>query len=187
MAFPIAPALNAEYLLNGTTYIYNGAAWDIKAGTVSGTIDGLSDVDITTVAIQTDEGLKWDGTKFVPTTFPSATQTTAPILSFVTPVDENTVGHVITISNYDTGATYTFGTTGDIGTINYTSGALNTVNIIDSIDHNGTITCYATKAGELKSITASEAITITYITLAGDTSESDSFTVNPTLDGFTAV
>ena len=68
MAFPITPSLNNEHTVNGITYIYNGAAWNIKAGTVSGTIDGLSDVDITTVAIQLDEGLKWNGTKFVPAT-----------------------------------------------------------------------------------------------------------------------
>ena len=98
------------------------------------------------------------------------TITTAPILSFTTPVNEGSTGNVITISNYDADATYTLNT--DVGTVNYTSGSTATFTakeVTDGNDDIGVITCSATKAGELRSEVASYGMTVTYVPVVADT------------------
>ena len=90
-----------------------------------------------------------------------------PVLEFASAVNEG-VASTITISagTYDPSYTYIFGTTGEIGTLTYVSGntaTLGAYNILDDVDHVGTITCYATKAGDVTSSTASQSITIKYV------------------------
>jgi len=166
---------------------YSALHWAAKAEEITGgSIDSLTDVDTTG---KVDEDLlTWDGSNWVPLSRDEVgTKTTAPTISFSSPIDENTTGNVITITNHDADAAYTFGTTGDVGTIDYTSGdtaTIDAVDITDDLDHDGTITCYATKAGELKSVTASEDITITYIASTADDAISDDLSSDVINDGY---
>ena len=154
---------------------YSSYHWSQKAQSVAGdTIDVLGDVDTTGRAVGTMDYLRWDGTNYVASGLPS---TTAPTLSFTTPVGENSDGNVITITNFDSDAEYTFTT--DVGTINYTQGSaiatFDAKNVTDDNDDIGVITCFATKAGELKSSVTSQAITVSYIPMVADSAVTFNF------------
>ena len=119
------------------------------------------------------DAIGYELTSFTSTLFSGSVTpyvTTTPVLSFSSSVNEGSTGNIITISNYDSLATYTFGT--NVGTINYVSGSTATFDakdITNNIDNIGAITCTATKAGELRSELASDAITITYVPIVADT------------------
>ena len=98
------------------------------------------------------------------------TVTDSPVLAVPSSVNEGSTGNIINITNYDSLATYTFGT--DVGTINYISGSTATFTakgVTDGNDDIGVITCSATKAGELRSELASYSITVVYVPMEADT------------------
>jgi hypothetical protein len=96
-------------------------------------------------------------------------ETTQPIISIATPVNErsNTVG---TITNYDADATYYISAIN--GTISYTTGStfiFTAVDITNGVNTSDTISVYATKAGELQSLTTEQVMTIVYVPIEEDT------------------
>ena len=96
-------------------------------------------------------------------------QTTQPTISIATSVNEgsNTVG---TITNYDADATYYISAIN--GTITYTTGSTFTytsVDITNGVNTSDTISVYATKAGEVQSLTTEQAMTIVYVPVVADT------------------
>ena len=96
-------------------------------------------------------------------------QTTQPTISIATSVNEgsNTVG---TITNYDADATYYISAIN--GTIAYTTGSTFTytsVDITNGVNTSDTISVYATKAGEVQSLTTEQAMTIVYVPVVADT------------------
>lgn len=114
-------------------------------------------------------------------------KTEAPIINVALTVNEND-NTTITISNYDSSCSYNF--TSDVGTIAYTSGVTATftaMDITNQTNHIGSITCYATSEGEIRSDNCISNITIVYVPFVSDQtlSNADYATNVQTSSGFT--